>query len=220
MQENSKNKYREARDLYFDISLKDKLEKKWWQLAAIISWVATLLLIIGFIVILPLKTIIPYIVKVNKLGKPTPVRLLTVKYNPSAAAKEYFTVKWVRLAFNVYRGVNEKRQLIKAYGFLTSSGQNVFKRYIKSKNSSLTFRANHPHRERIYRVQGVNFISPTVLQVRTLLNIINPVGKMAEQKYVNFIIHIKIIPPSSSFIILKNPLGIYIRSFTINKQVS
>ena len=76
------------------------------------------------------------------------------------------------------------------------------------------------HGNKHFRIISMNFINANIISVHTEETVRGGAGNIIYSKYVDFIIHIVIDPPTSSLLILKNPLGIYIRTFTINKAVT
>jgi type IV secretory pathway TrbF-like protein len=217
MTENNNKKIERANDLYFDIYQKSVVDLRKWQLVSLGLGLFALLLIVSVIILSKINKPIPYIITVNKLGKAKVIKYSAHAYPVSRAAKEYFIGRWVHWMFNIDR-FTLKKNLLKAYTYLTPSGQEYFKEYVRG--SSNPFAWSEKHRgNKHFRILSVNFIDPYTVSVHTKETVRARTGSVIYSKYVDFIIHIVIVPPTSSLLILKNPLGIYIKSFTINKAV-
>jgi type IV secretory pathway TrbF-like protein len=217
MTENNK-KIERANDIYFDIYQKSVVDLRKWQLVALALGLFALLLIISVIILSKINKPIPYIITVNKLGKTKVVKYSKSKYPVSRAAKEYFIGRWVHWMFDIDRSTL-KKNLLKAYTYLTPSGQEYFKEYVRSSYNPFQWVQQH-HGNKHFKILSMNFIDPYTVSVHTKEIVRAGGGNIIYSKYVDFVVHIVIVPPTSSLLILKNPLGIYIKSFTINKAVT
>ena len=212
----TKDNIKRANDIYFDIYQKSVIDVRKWQLVSLGLGAFVFLLLISIVILSKLNKPIPYIVMVNKLGKARVVKYSVSKYPVSRAAKEYFLGRWIHWTFDINGGL--KKELLKSYTYLTPSGQKYFKQYVNGSEDPFTWAAAH-HGVKHFKILSMNFISANVISVHTKEIVRSAAGSVAYVKYVDFIAHILINPPSSSLLILKNPLGIYIKSFTINKAV-
>ena len=212
------NKIERANDIYFDIYQKSIVDVRKWQAISAVLGLFSLLAIISVVILSKINKPIPYIITVNKLGKAKVVKYAAAKYPVSRAAKEYFIGRWIHWTFDVQR-VTVKKELLRAYTYLTPIGQEYFKRYVRGKDGPFTWIKTH-RGQKHFKILSMNFISNNIVSVHTKETVITPAGSAAYSKYVDFIVHIAVNPPTSALLILKNPLGIYINSFTINKAVS
>ena len=217
MTDNNK-KIERANEIYFDIYQKSIVDLRKWQLVSLGLGLFALLLIISVIILSKINKPIPYIITVNKLGKAKVVKYSKAKYPVSRAAKEYFIGRWVHWTFDINR-YTLKKELLKSYTYLTHSGQEYFKEYVSGHENPFAWAQKH-HGNKHFRILSMNFINANIISVHTEETVRGGAGNIIYSKYVDFIIHIVIDPPTSSLLILKNPLGIYIRTFTINKAVT
>lgn len=219
MTENNK-KIERANDIYFDIYQKSVIDVRKWQAVSLGLGIFVFFSIISVMVLSKINKPIPYIVTVNKLGKTKVIKYSAAAYPVSRAAKEYFIGRWIHWTFDV--NVNQadlKKVLLKSYTFLTRSGQKYFKEYVNGSQNPFTWAASH-HGIKHFRIISMNFIDSAAVSVHTKEIVRGATGNITYSRYVDFIVHIIINPPTSSLLILKNPLGIYINSFTINKAVT
>ena len=217
MEEN--NKYKRANDIYFDLYLQDKVEKRIWQKVVLAAIAAVVLLSITLVIVMPLKKIVPIVVNVNKLGKPKVSRVLIKNYTVNKAAKEYFVGRWIHWMFDI--NTNKKvlyNRIEKGYLFLTAKGINFYKSYF-TVNNPFTWLKKNPNMTVHYQIQSFNFIDPKIIQVNTVKNTYSPDGTISKTEYVNFIVHLELTPPKSTKVIETNPLGIYISEFSVNKKI-
>lgn len=210
-------KIERAQDIYFDIYQKSVVDVRKWQTVSLGLGFIAILLIISVIVLSKINKPIPYIITVNKLGKAKVIKYSAAKYPVSRAAKEYFIGRWIHWTFDVHPGIL-KKELLKSYTYLTPTGQVYFKRYVRGAGSPLTWAASH-HGQKHFSILSMNFINNKTVSVHTKETVLSGAGSTVYVKYVDFIVHIAVVPPTSSLVILKNPLGLYIKSFTINKSV-
>ena len=213
------NKYKRGNDIYFDLYLQDKIEKRIWQKVALAAVAVSAILSITLIMIMPLKKIVPIVVNVDKLGKPQVSKVLIKNYTVNKAAKEYFVGRWIHWMFDI--NVNQKTlysRISRGYLFLTAKGINFYKSYFTANNPFLWLKKN-PNMTVHYQIQSFNFIDPKIIQINTVKNIYGPDGTVSKTEYVNFIIHLEFIPPKSTKVIETNPLGIYISEFSVNKKI-
>lgn len=213
-----KDKYKRANDIYFDLYLQDKIEKKIWQKVAFSAIAAVLILSSALVVLLPLKKLVPIVISVNKLGKPKVSRVIVKDYTVNHAAKEYFVGRWIHWMFDINSKKIVYMNIQKGYLFLTAKGINYYKSYF-TVNNPFTWLKKHPNMTVHFQIQSFNFIDPKIIQVNTIKRIYNPDGTISETDYVNFIVHIELIPPTSTKVIETNPLGIYISEFSVNKKI-
>ena len=213
------NKYKRANDIYFDLYLQDKVEKKIWQKVALAALGAVVLLSVTLVIIMPVKKIVPIVVNVKKLGKPKVAQVLIKNYTVDKAAKEYFVGRWIHWMFDI--NTNKKvlyNRLTRGYLFLTGKGINFYKSYF-TVNNPFTWIKKNPNMTVHYQIQSFNFIDPKIIQVNTVKNTYSPDGTVSKTEYVNFIVHLELIPPKSTKVIETNPLGIYISEFSVNKKI-
>jgi len=217
MTDNNK-KIEKAQDVYFDIYQKSVVDVRKWQLVSASLGIFVLLCIVSIIILSKINKPIPYIITVNKLGKAKVIKYSASKYPVSRAAKEYFIGRWVHWTFDIDRNIL-KKNLLKSYSYATNTGRNYLNQYIRGRTNPFAWTINH-HGSVHYRIISMNFINPYVISIHTKKITRDASGNIQKTRYVDFIVHIKINPPNSTLLIYKNPLGIYIKSFTINKAVS
>ena len=169
----------------------------------------------------PLKTAVPYVVKVEKEGRVTVEPALTQKYVPGQSEIDYALSKWVKnlLTIDFYLTSNPKRNnILEAYAMTRGKASEEFVQWFKenkpveavSKDPSLTRVA---HVGNFMRVQEGAVIIRVTTETRSAKQ--NP---ETENKMVT--IHYSIVPPKPEKEILENPLGLVITHFAISKDLT
>jgi type IV secretory pathway TrbF-like protein len=217
MTENN-NRIEKANDVYFDIYQKSVVDVRKWQLVSGGLGIFVLLCLAAVVILAKINKPIPYIITVNKLGKAKVIKYSVNKYPVSRAAKEYFIGRWIHWTFDINRHIL-KKELLKSYAYTTNTGQNYLNQYINGASTDPFTWVSVHHGSVYYDIISMNFINSDVISIHTKKITRGGSGNIKKTRYVDFIAHIQIIPPTSTLLIYKNPLGVYINSFTINKAV-
>lgn len=170
----------------------------------------------------PMKTVVPYIVKIEDSGRTSLEVAGAQRYVPGQREIDYALARWVRnlLTIDSYMTSNPQRNnVLEAYVMTRGKASEQFVEW---------FRATKP-------VEAVNQ-DPTltrVVQVRNLLYVkegeaviirVTTETRSAKQQPVTenqmVTIHYTIIPPKTEKEILENPIGLVITHFAISKDLT
>lgn len=176
---------------------------------------------IALSMMVPLKTVVPYVVKVEKEGRVTVESAATQAYVPGQSEIDYALSKWVRnlLTIDSYLTSNPKRNnILEAYAMTRGKAAEEFVQWFRetkpveavNKDPSLTRVA---HVGNLMRVQDGAIIIRVVTETRSAKQ--TPV---TENQMVT--IHYSIVPPQTEKEILENPLGLVVTHFAISKDLT
>ncbi|TQV61751.1 MAG: conjugal transfer protein TrbF [Sulfurovum sp.] len=187
-----------------------------WRLVALISTFIALLAVIGVIWIGSQSKFIPYVVEVDKLGQ-------GVAISPASQVKSYDekVIKFSLAEFiSNFRSIYPDKEIQKKYIL------NVYK-YLSNSFPAYTIINQH------YKNSSPFGQNQTIqVEISTVLNMQNDawqvdwsessfdaMGNLVSKENYRALIHIVIIPPTQESLIIKNPLGIYIKDISFQKSL-
>jgi type IV secretion system protein VirB5 len=187
-----------------------------WRLVALISTFIALLAVIGVIWIGSQSKFIPYVVEVDKLGQ-------GVAISPASQVKSYDekVIKFSLAEFiSNFRSIYPDKEIQKKYIL------NVYK-YLSNSFPAYTIVNQH------YKNSSPFGQNQTIqVEISTVLNMQNDawqvdwsessfdaMGNLVSKENYRALIHIVIIPPTQESLIIKNPLGIYIKDISFQKSL-
>ncbi len=187
-----------------------------WRLVALISTFIALLAVIGVIWIGSQSKFIPYIIEVDKLGQ-------GVGVSPASQVKSYDekVIKFSLAEFiSNFRSIYPDKEIQKKYIL------NVYK-YLSNSFPAYTIINQH------YKNSSPFGQNQTIqVEISTVLNMQNDawqvdwsessfdaMGNLVSKENYRALIHIVIIPPTQESLIIKNPLGIYIKDISFQKSL-
>lgn len=187
-------------------------------LLAVIMVVAVALLCITIMMMMPLKTVQPYLVKVNADGMAvaTPVELAT--YRPGDAEKKYFLSDWAIKLLTLDRFLTNKN-LLDAYDRVRDKAIPEFAEYVETNKPAEALRLD-PNLTRVVKIRSVAFISDGAALVRAALETRSGKGNTFTRKNVILTIHYSLVPPKTEQDIFKNPIGLYITHFALSEDLN
>lgn len=187
-----------------------------WRLVALISTFIALLAVIGVIWIGSQSKFIPYVVEVDKLGQ-------GVAISPASQVKSYDekVIKFSLAEFiSNFRSIYPDKEIQKKYIL------NVYK-YLSNSFPAYTIINQH---YKNFSPFGQN--QTIQVEISTVLNMQNnawqvdwsessfdSMGNLVSKENYRALIHIVIISPTQESLIIKNPLGIYIKDISFQKSL-
>lgn len=187
-----------------------------WRLVALISTFIALLAVIGVIWIGSQSKFIPYVVEVDKLGQ-------GVAISPASQVKSYDekVIKFSLAEFiSNFRSIYpdkeiQKKYILNVYKYLSNSfpAYNIVNQHYK--NSS-PFGQNQTIQVEISTVLNMQ---NDAWQVDWSESSFDAMGNLVSKENYRALIHIVIIPPTQESLIIKNPLGIYIKDISFQKSL-
>lgn len=193
-------------------------ERNLWQRVAIISLCVNALAVavIGFIGVQP--KVVPYVVEVDKMGATNAVRRADTRMTPNEASIKSQLARWVENARSVYIEKAAEKSAVNAAFYATNQ------RGPAGAMLSEYFQKNEPFERAKDGVVGVHVESVQPISDKTWRIEWNEeyrdrngqlTGSTEQQATVTILIN----PPTDEETIMKNPLGIYVDSFSWSQRL-
>lgn len=169
----------------------------------------------------PLKTTVPYIVKVNTDGGVSVEEAAARKYVPQRPEIEYALSKWVRnmLTIDPYLTSNPQRNNVsEAYSMTRDKATEEFLAWFKD-SKPIEAITKDPTMTRVVNIRNLLHIQDgaVIARISTETRSMNS-KPVTENQMVT--IHYSILPPKTQKEILENPLGLVITHFEISKDLT
>lgn len=192
------------------------VESNRWFIAFIVMCMVAVLQMYALMQMLPLKTVVPWMITVKDTGKieGTPVEAL--KFTPDDNAKRYFLKEWTTKIFTLDRYLTEK-YLVEAYSKVRGNATSEFRQFVNESQPLVVLRTN-PELVQNITIRSVSFIQDSAALVRIRVETRNKTGLKYSDKLVT--IHFAVIPPKTEAEIYANPIGLYITHFAISEDVN
>ncbi len=187
-----------------------------WRIYALGSIVLNIILGIGLIYQSSKATVIPYVVRVNSDGIAQTVGTPEqITYVPKEAEIKYFLTQFVQKIRSLSLDpVVSKQNWVSAYASLTRSAAQKMNKYIGEDNPALKLG------KQTIQV-GVSVIVPIskdTYQIRWQEQVFDKDGASIETYKMTGIFSIIVLQPTNQKELLANPLGLYIKDFSYNKE--
>lgn len=165
---------------------------------------------------LPLKTVVPYMVTVKDTGKVEGTPVETINFTPDENAKRYFLKDWVTKVFTLDRFLTEK-YLIDSYKLVRGQGSEEFRQFIETNKPLIALRSD-PNLVQAVVIRSVSFIQDSAALVRIRIETRNSEGVRFADKLVT--IHFSVVKPNTEQEIYENPIGLYITHFAVSEDIN
>jgi type IV secretory pathway TrbF-like protein len=186
-----------------------------WRLAFFISSILSLMLACGLMYMTTKQHVIPYIIKVDKIGKVQSVGPVNrMNYKPQAPEIKYFLSQFIIKVRTIsFDPIVMKRDWLSAYDFVTTRGTNQL--------NSLAERST-PFKKIGEMSVSVDIlsvipISDNSFQAEWSEKVQNKFGNLINTFQYKGIFNIVVQEPKEESHLLKNPLGIFIDSFNFSR---
>ena len=186
-----------------------------WRLAFFISSALSLMLTSGLIYMTTKQHVIPYIIKVDTIGKVQSVGPVNrIDYKPGIPEIKYFLSEFVmKIRMISFDPIVMKRDWLSAYDFVTTRGTNQLNSLAKRDNpfdklGQMTVSVD---------IISVIPVSDSSFQAEWSEKVQNKFGNLMNTFRYKGIFTIVIKEPQEEEGILKNPLGIFIDSFNFSR---
>lgn len=168
---------------------------------------------------MPLKTVVPYTVKVNQeSGQVTVAPVGMQRYMPGDPEKQYFLAQWATKLMTLDKFMTE-RYLTDSYILTRDKAVSEIQDWIDH-NRPIEAITKDPSLTRTVTIRSVSFIQDGAALVRATLETRSVNQKAADRKNVLVTIHYAVIPPKTEKEILENPIGLFVTHFAINEDLT
>ena len=192
------------------------VESNRWFTAFIVMCFVCLVQLYSFNSMLPLKTVVPYLIQVKDTGQIAAKPIEAANFTPDENAKRYFLTQWVTKLFTLDRFLTEQ-YLVDAYSVCRTEAAEEFRSYINENQPIVALRSD-PNLVQNITIRSVSFLQDggALIRVRVLRR--NAQGLKTSDKLIT--VHFSIIPPKTEQEIYTNPIGLYITHFAVGEDIS
>lgn len=191
-----------------------------WFIASMVLGAMVIVLTITIHEMMPLKTVVPYIVKVDDSGYVSADPAAAQQYQPGDPEKRYFIAKWVRQLYTIQHALTVSN-LKNDYALLDGPAVHEFADWIRQDDPIGKLTQNSEY-FRTVEINSVNFVSSSTALVRFTTKVIGADGHTVQNGRKERIatIEFEIVPPNTASEILFNPIGLHITNFDITEDVN
>ncbi len=167
--------------------------------------------------IAPLKTVVPYVIKVAESGVATPLNAAAQGYQPGEAERRYFLAQWVNKVLTLDPFLTD-RNLIEASGLTRGKAIKELTDWVKVEKPFEAVRTDQSL-TRVVQINTVSFLNDGVALVRVSTET-RSLNKSASTKRYMVTIHYAVVPPLTEAEIYKNPVGLFVTHFSIQEELA
>jgi len=167
---------------------------------------------------MPLKTVTPYIVKVNGDGMVAANPIEMVSYQPGEAEKKYFLSEWVSKLLVLDKFLTNKN-LLEAYDRVRDKAMNEFAEYVSTNKPAEALKLD-PLLTRGVKIRSVAFIGDGAALVRVVTETRTGSGQSYTRKNLILTMHFTLVPPKTEQEIFNNPIGLYVTHFDLSEDLN
>lgn len=207
----------EAQNRFFEIYGSSKVESSRWFVAFIVAMGVAALLGIALYNVYPLKTVVPYMVKVDSQTGAVAQVVTAANFKPDAAVRSYFLSQWVEqiMTLDPYQ---TQKNVKKAFSVTRDKAVTEFTELLRT-DKPIERLVGDPSLTRVVKINSINpGSSDGIAFVRVTTEERSGTGASTAKRYV-FTIHYATVPPQTEADIRINPIGMFITHFVRSDEV-
>ena len=209
--------YEHARIEWFERYGCAVVDRNRYFLFSLIACAALAAMAFALLALVPLKTVVPYVVRVADNGSAMAAPAAAQRYSPGQPERAYFLAKWVTNLMTLDAYMTE-RNLAEAYTQTSGVASNEFLDWLKDQRPVEAVKKD-PSLVRTVAINTVTPLEEGIMQVRVRIET-RSLSRAPESKRYQVTIHYAIVPPKTEADIIKNPIGLFITHFTINEELA
>lgn len=186
-----------------------------WRLVALVNSCVAVLAVTGMFIIAGQQKIIPYVIQVDKMGMASAVGPANHMQTVDARVVKSYLARWISSIRSVYTDAGAQNMLIKESFSLLSGGSPAYTKalhYVDPKADSYPFKRAESEIVSVSLSTALQ-VSNNVWRVEWTEEVRKRDGNLLKSLPMQATITVEIISPKSETEILKNPMGIFIKSF-------
>lgn len=195
---------------------KPKLDRDRFAILALLTSLLSIALAGVIITLLPLKTVVPYIIETDGAGKTVAVGAAQDAFDPTKAQIMHFISRWTKSLWGIDSTL-VKKNLEFAYGMTRGKAGNVFRQHVTA-YKPIERSTSDPSLSTAVQVKAVNFLGDTTALVRFVTTERRKESKPRIETFM-MTLHWVIHPPKTAEQIMQNPIGFFITDFSWSKEV-
>lgn len=209
--------FQEAENRFFEIYGSSKVESSRWFVAFLAALSVIAMLGLALYNLTPLKTVVPYMVKVDSEVGAVAQVASAANFKPDASVKSYFLSQWVEQVMTLDPYQTQKN-IKKAYSVTRDKANAEFTELLNT-DKPIERLVGDQALTRVVKVNSVNpGSSDGIAFVRITTEERSGPGAVKTKRYV-FTIHYAIVPPQTEEEIRINPIGMFITHFVRSEEV-
>lgn len=211
------NAFEKARVEWFERYGSAIVEKNRYFLLSVLGLAVIVALAFAIMAIVPLKTVVPYVIKVAENGSVTvDPNAARQSYKPGTAEMQYFLAKWVERLMTLDAYLTE-RNLNDAYMQTRANAMSEFTEFMQKEKPIEAIRKDATL-TKVVKINAVTFLQDGVALVRATTQRRSS-NTTAEEKTYLVTMHYVVSPPTTPESIMQNPLGLFITHFSVQEEM-
>lgn len=194
------------------------LERNHWRIATFALSGAVLLCAIAIFRMLPLVRVQAVLVHETNSGELVAQPVDDRAFSPDQAAIAYALNQWASNLLTV-NGTIQSELVAKALSMTDGQGQDQVKSFYQVNNPAAILR-KQPAFLRTYHYLSINFINANAALLRFQTTDRSEQGSTPVSSVFDMTVSFTISPPKTVNDAIRNPAGVYVTSFNLNKEVS
>lgn len=207
-----------ARQIWFEQYGSSVMNRNRLFIIAVLEAIVIFVMGIAIASLTPLKTVVPYVVKVHTDGQVSTSPIGSKVYQPGDNEKQYFLAEWSTKLLTLDRFVTIKN-LESAFYKTRNKATSEFSDYIDQYKPAEKLKQDQSL-TRSVTIRSISFVADGSALVRASLETRSLNQSAPDKKNIIITIHYSIVPPQTQQDILDNPIGLYITHFAINEDLN
>ncbi len=176
-----------------------------------------LVLCLALLGMLPLKTVVPFVLEKTDEGAVWPAPRVARNFQPGDPEKRYFIAQWVRNLLTLDAHLTEQ-SLADAYRLTRGKATVEFTDWIK-RMQPLKVLKQDPTLTRTVSISSVSLIQDQVALVRVVTESRNVGNPLARREKFILTLDFSTVPPRTEEEVLANPVGLFVTHFLVNDDL-
>ncbi|PZP64982.1 MAG: hypothetical protein DI596_00600 [Azospira oryzae] len=210
--------FEQSRRLWFERWGSVEVERNRWFAAFIAATTACVALGVAIAAMMPLKTVVPYVIRVDDVGRVQADPAGAQRYTPGERELKYFLADWARKLYTLDRALTE-RWLREAYAFTAERASTQFAEWVE-REKPIAAVSGSGAKSRTVAVNSISFLPGNVALIRITTETFRSANERPERKPILITVNYVFVEPKTEEEILRNPLGLYITHFSATEEIT
>ncbi len=202
---------------WFEVQGAALVERNRWFLVSLILGLGVFLSGIALALLLPLKTVVPFVLDRSENGAVAVSNTRVQVYHPAESEKRYFLAQWVRQLLTLDPHLTPT-YLSEAYQLTRGKATVEFTDWVQ-RNQPMAELRKDPTLTRTVAVSSVSLIEDEAALLRVVTERRNGGNPMARREKFVLTLHFAVVAPEREEEVLKNPAGLFITHFLVNTDL-
>lgn len=207
----------QARQMWFERWGAVAVERNRWFAAFLAALAAAAAMAVAIAAMMPLKTVVPYVVRVDDAGRASADPAGAQRYAPGEREIKYFLAEWARKLYTLDRNLTE-RWLQEAYAFTAERAVSEFTGWVE-RERPIAALAENPRLTRTVMVNSVSLLPNGVALIRLTTETRRSASEQPVRSPVLITASYAVVEPKTEEQILRNPIGLYVTHFSAGEEV-